>query len=102
MALELYIQPCIHTPAHALHLPPPERPLRIQIEGPLTCVQKLVPRASWHIEAYTPDFPMPGGIALAKLAYRALYGTDVRSEIARDMVVRDQYLGWVMEGRIPK
>ncbi|KAI1117910.1 hypothetical protein F5Y14DRAFT_400405 [Nemania sp. NC0429] len=45
---------------------------------------------------------MPGGTGLAKLAYRALYGTDVRSEIARDMVVRDQYLGWVNEGKRPR
>ncbi|KAI3318506.1 hypothetical protein HD806DRAFT_311560 [Xylariaceae sp. AK1471] len=34
------------------------------------------------------------------MAYRTLYGTDMRSEIADDMVIRDQYLGWVMEGKI--
>ncbi|TGJ87561.1 hypothetical protein E0Z10_g1178 [Xylaria hypoxylon] len=96
MALELYIPPCIHTPAHALHLPPLERPLRIQIDGPLTSIQKLVPDASWDIEAYAPDFPMPGGIALAKLVYRALYKTDAPS----DMAIRYQYLGWIREGNI--
>lgn len=101
MALELYIPPCIGTPAHALHLPPLDRPLRIQIEGPLVSVQKLVPGSTWHIKAGSTDFPQWGGIMLAKLTYRALYGVDVRSEAAADMIVRHEYLGWVMEGMVP-
>ncbi|KAI1742672.1 hypothetical protein F4680DRAFT_23741 [Xylaria scruposa] len=101
MALELHIPPCIHSPAHAFHLPPLDQPLRIQIEGPLTAIQRLVPDASWHVDVMAQVFPMPGAKSLAELTYRALYGADVRSEVARDMVIRDQYLGWVREGKIP-
>ncbi|KAI1123643.1 hypothetical protein F5Y10DRAFT_251330, partial [Nemania abortiva] len=100
MALKLYIPPCIRTPAHALHLPPLDRPLRIQIEGPLTAIRRLVPDASWDVDVMTHVFPMPGAKPLAEITYRALYGADVRSGVARDMVVRDQYLGWVMKGKI--
>lgn len=102
MALELYIPPCIHNPAHALHPPPLDRPVRVQIEGPLISIQKLVPKYSWHLTAGSQHFPQPGGEALAKLTYQALYGTDTRQEVFGDMIVRDEYLGWVMEGKIPK
>ncbi|KAI1420273.1 hypothetical protein F5Y12DRAFT_773821 [Xylaria sp. FL1777] len=101
MAHKLHIPPCIHTPAHPLHLPPLERPLRIQIEGPLTAIQRLVPDASWDVDVLSPKFPMPAAKAFAQLTYRALYGIDPRSEIDRDLVVRDEYLGWVMENKIP-
>ncbi|KAI0533793.1 hypothetical protein GGR58DRAFT_516652 [Xylaria digitata] len=68
MALELHIPPCICTPAHPFHFPSLDRPLRIQIEGPLTAIRRFV-------------FPMPGGKPLAELTYRALYGADVRTNI---------------------
>jgi len=100
MALKLYIPPCIHNPAHALHPPPLDRPLRVQIEGPLVSIQKLVPDYSWHFKAGSQDFPQPGGEALAKLTFQALYRIDIRQDV--DMIVRDEYLGWVMEGKIPK
>lgn len=102
MALKLYIPPCIHDRPHALHPPPLDRPLRVQIEGPLVSVQKLVPDYSWDLKVGTTDFPQPGGVALAKLAYQVLYGIDIRQEVVGDMVVRDEYLGWVMHGRIPQ
>ncbi|GAB1312194.1 SnoaL-like domain-containing protein [Madurella fahalii] len=73
MAFELHIPPCISNPAHPLHPPPPEKPLRIQIEGP------------------------PAGPEIAKLVYRTVYGRDARPELANDMVVRDEYLGWVTD-----
>lgn len=102
MALKLYIPPCIHNPAHALHPPPLDRALRVQIEGPLVSIQKLVPDCSWHFTAGSQAFPQPGGEVLAKLTYQALYGTDIRQGVAGDMIVRDEYLGWVMEGKIPR
>lgn len=102
MALKLYIPPCIHDPAHALHPPPLDRPLRVQIEGPLVSIQKLVPDYSWHLKVGSQVFPQPGGEALAKLTYQALYGTDIRPEVVGDITVRDEYLGWEMEGKIPK
>lgn len=102
MALELYIPPCIRNPAHDFHRPPLDRPLRVQIEGPLVSIQKLVPECSWHFTKRSQDFPQPGGEALAKLTYRALYGTGIRQEVSGDMNVRDEYLGWVMEEKIPK
>lgn len=102
MALPLYIPPCIHDPAHPSHAPPVDRPLRVQIEGPLVSVQKLVPGFSWDLKVGTEEFPQPGGEALAKLAYQVLYGIDARQEVAGDMTIRDEYLGWVMEGKIPQ
>ena len=41
-------------------------------------------------------FPQPAGPALARLAYQKIYGSDVREGVADDMVVRDEYLGWIM------
>ncbi|KAL1868549.1 hypothetical protein VTK73DRAFT_3605 [Phialemonium thermophilum] len=101
MALDLYIPPCLKNPAHPFHFPPLERPLGIQIEGPLISIQKLLPTSTWHVKAGSTDFPQPGGILLAKLTYRSLYGKDVRPDVAGDLVVRDEYLGWVLEGKIP-
>ncbi|EHK26114.1 uncharacterized protein TRIVIDRAFT_218286 [Trichoderma virens Gv29-8] len=102
MALELYIPPCIRTPAHPFHLPPWKKPLRICIEGPLVSVQKLLPDVQWHVsDSRFLVFPQPAGPELAKLTYRALYGREVSSQITGDMVVRDEYLGWVMKDRRP-
>jgi hypothetical protein len=91
MALKLFIPSCIHNPRHCLHPPPPPRPLRIQIQGPLESIQKLLPDISWD---KIVDFPQPGGLELASLTYQALYG-----EEGSIPAVRDEYLVWAMEGR---
>ncbi|KAH6874974.1 hypothetical protein B0T10DRAFT_448814 [Thelonectria olida] len=36
---------------------------------------------------------------LARLAYQVLYGRQDRADVATDLVVRDEYLGWVREER---
>ncbi|KAM5450682.1 hypothetical protein MaudCBS49596_004213 [Microsporum audouinii] len=95
MPLQLYIPPCVHTPTGPYHFPPPEKPLRIQIEGPLVAIQRLFPDAPWHIDVANQIFPQPAGIELAKLTYQKIYGKDISLEIPGDMVLRDQYLGWV-------
>ncbi|KZL71117.1 arginine deiminase type-3 [Colletotrichum tofieldiae] len=87
MALQLYIPPCIHRPPHHLHLPSANKPLRIQIQGPLQSIQKLIPNVPWHP---IMSFPQPRGQELTKLIYETLYGAPV---------VRDEYLAWVMDGR---
>ena len=97
MAFKLHIPPCILTSAHPLRPPPLEKPLRIQIEGPIVAIQKLLPGISWHTNPLSLVFPQPAGPEIAKLAYRALYGRDVRPELANDVVVRDEYLGWVTD-----
>lgn len=97
MAFELYVKPCVNSPASPLHPPPLERPLRIQIEGPSVSIEKLLPGTSWHIKPESLKFPQPAGTALASLAYQKIYGRKVRQEVAGDMVVRDEYLGWVVE-----
>jgi hypothetical protein len=97
MALELFIPPCIHHPRHRLHPPPPSRPLRIQIQGPLESIQKLLPKISWH---EIVRFPQPGGLELATLTHRALYGEELE-EADGVPAVRDEYLAWAMEGRRP-
>ena len=99
MALELYIPPCVSTPAHAHHSPPLEKPLRISIEGPLVAIQKLLPRVEWDFESIPTVFPQPAGPELARLTYQTLYKSNVRQEVVGDAVVRDEYLGWVVEAR---
>jgi len=98
MALELSIPPCIHSPCHRLHPPPPAKPLRIQIQGPLESIQKLLPETSWD---KIVRFPQPGGLELARLAHRALYGEEGLKEADGIPAVRDEYLAWAMEGRRP-
>ncbi|KAH8593163.1 hypothetical protein B0O99DRAFT_628272, partial [Bisporella sp. PMI_857] len=100
MALELYIPPCISTSGNPLHPPPLEQPLRIQIEGLLVSIQKLPPEVLWRTDVSSPVFPQPAGPQpagpeLARLAYQKIYGHEVRPDVAGDMIVRDEYLGWV-------
>lgn len=99
MALELHISPCIRTPARDLHPPPSERPLRIQIEGPLVSIQKLFPAIPWHTDVHPVPYPQPAGPELAALTYKHLYGREARADVFGDIVVRDEYLGWVMDER---
>lgn len=75
--------------------PPRGKPVRIQIEGPLVSIQKLLPGVPWCVDIGNPVFPQPAGPELAKLAYRAIYGQHGRTDVATDLVVRDEYLGWV-------
>ncbi|PMD52186.1 uncharacterized protein K444DRAFT_709185 [Hyaloscypha bicolor E] len=77
MALELYIPPCISSSAHPLYPLPPEQPLRIQIEGPLVSIQKLLPEILWHTNAVSLVFLQPAGPGLAGLAYQKIYGRNV-------------------------
>lgn len=97
MVYELHIPPCISNPAHPFHPPPLEKPLRIQIDGPVFAIHKLFPPVSWPTDPMTVVFPQPAGPELATLAYQVLYGRHVRPEVANDMVVRDEYLGWVID-----
>jgi hypothetical protein len=97
MALDLYVPPCVHEPPHHLHPPPADRPLRIRIQGPLVTIQKLLPHISWHPLVL---FPQPGGLQLAKITHQALYGQSARADNDA-VVVRDEYLAWCLEGRIP-
>ncbi|KAH6628870.1 hypothetical protein F5144DRAFT_594780 [Chaetomium tenue] len=97
MPFKLHIPPCICTPAHPLHPPPLEKPLRIQIEGPIVAIQKLLPDISWRTDPLSLVFPQSAGPELAKLAYWAIYGRQARPELANDLVVRDEYLGWVTD-----
>ncbi|KIV98281.1 uncharacterized protein PV09_09871 [Verruconis gallopava] len=96
MALELHIPSCVNRPPHRLHPPPPDQPLRIRIQGPLETIQKLLPNVSWHPIG---SFPQLGGVKLASLTFQKLYGGD-GGRVAP--VVRDEYLAWVLEGRVPQ
>ncbi|KAL2759462.1 hypothetical protein ACRALDRAFT_1079423 [Sodiomyces alcalophilus JCM 7366] len=104
--LELYIPACIRTPVHPLHPPPIDKPLRIQIEGPAVAIERLLPDTPWALGHWCQEFPQPPGPELAKLTYRMLYGREpilegdsVSEGSARDMVVRDEYLGVVTSAR---
>jgi hypothetical protein len=99
MALPLYIPQCIHTPTGQYHLPPPDRPLRIQIERPLVGYQRLLPHIPWHLDLLDRTFPQPAGLELARLTYQKVYGQDICPEVPGDMAVPDEYLGWMPEKR---
>ncbi|KAH7303038.1 hypothetical protein B0I35DRAFT_447396 [Stachybotrys elegans] len=102
MALQLYIPPCLHVPANPRHPPLVDKPLRIQIEGPLVSIKKLVPEAQWNIDLFKQTFPQPAGPLLANLTFQKLYGRQAQlEENSGDLVVRDEYLGWVMENNRP-
>lgn len=97
MALPLHIPECIQNPPHEHHPPPFDKPLRIQIEGPLVSVKRLVPDAQWHIDVRggMPDI-QPAGIDLARVAYRFIYGQEPDE---KSLTVRDESLGWVHQKR---
>lgn len=95
MALPLYVPACIRSPQGPYRFPSPEKPLRIQIEGPLIAIKRLLPHIDWKLDQFDPPFPRPGGPELAKLAFQKIYGRDVCPGIPNDLVVRDEYLGWV-------
>ncbi|KAI1163406.1 hypothetical protein F5B18DRAFT_620066 [Nemania serpens] len=97
MALELYILPCIRNPIDPHHPPPPNKPLRIQIEGPLVAIERLFPNIQWHVKDVQPEFPQPAGPKLAELTYSLLYGRNASPDIQGDLLVRHEYLGWIMD-----
>ncbi|KAI1369896.1 hypothetical protein F5Y08DRAFT_291665 [Xylaria arbuscula] len=99
MALELYIPPCIRSPIHPHHPPPPDKPLRIHIEGPLVAVERLFPNIQWHVEGIEPEFPQPAGLKLAELTYSLLYGRNPSPDIQGDLVVRNEYIDWLVHPR---
>jgi len=96
-ALIFYIPPCTLTPPNPLHHPPLDQPLRIEVQGQLKDFQKVLPEAPWLIDGKPSAFPQPSGVKLARLAFREIYGRDVQTEVAGDFVVRDEYMGWVMD-----
>lgn len=100
MALDLYIPPCIRNPPHPHHPPPIEKPLRISIEGPLSSVNKLLPGIEWQLKRFRPPL-QAAAPELAKLAFRTLYGQEIPATIVDNLVVRDEYLGWVQEDPEP-
>ncbi|ESZ95234.1 hypothetical protein SBOR_4346 [Sclerotinia borealis F-4128] len=104
--LPLHIPTCLSTPPHPLHPPNPDLPLRINIEGPILALQRLLPEVPWQVPPARHNvsgFPMPGGPALAALAFREIYGRDPRADVAgdgdRDMVLRDESKAPIIEAR---
>ncbi|KAH6869507.1 hypothetical protein B0T10DRAFT_501465 [Thelonectria olida] len=101
MALDLYIPPCIYSPARDQHLLSVEQPLRIHIEGPSVAVEKLLPGVEWQLKGVFWPSLQPAAAELARVAFRAIYGRDVGVDVGGDMIVRDEYMGWVMEDPKP-
>jgi hypothetical protein len=98
MALKLFIPPCIHNLRHKNHPPPPRQPLRVEVQGSLETIQKLLPDVAWHP---LKSFPQPGGRALASLIHQSLHGGDGLCSSKSELSVRHEYLAWAMEGRRP-
>lgn len=96
MRSELYIPPC-RTGQYSFHSPELEKALRIHIEGSLVSINKLLPGIQWHTDIESLVFPQPASTGLARLTYQNLYKHEVCQEVLGDMVIRDEYLGWVVE-----
>ena len=94
MTLQLFIPECKATPVRPFHLPAFERPLKLQIEGPTFAIEKLLPATSWQTDARNLPFSQPAGLALADVAFQAIYGQKPGID---DAVVRDEYLEGVVE-----
>ncbi|KAI0903665.1 hypothetical protein F4823DRAFT_568462 [Ustulina deusta] len=92
-------RPVSATPLTPTIPPPPEKPLRIQIDGPTVAVERLFPENLWNM-IYSPKFPQPAAAHLAKLAHQAIYPEQHVS--ADNMIVRDEYLGGVVINKIPQ
>ena len=97
MALGLCIPPCVNRPPRRLYPPPPDKPLRVRIQGPLESIQKLLPNASWR---KIVPFPQPGGQELANLTHQTLFEREGLN-MADALTVRDEYLAYALEGRRP-
>ncbi|KAF5619483.1 hypothetical protein F52700_11766 [Fusarium sp. NRRL 52700] len=95
MVHSLYIPPCLINPTHHHHPPPVQKSLRIQIEGPLVSIERLLPNVPWHVDVGNPIFPQPAARKLAELTYRALYGNNALLGMESRLAVRDEYLGWI-------
>ncbi|KAB8346223.1 hypothetical protein FH972_023268 [Carpinus fangiana] len=105
MALELHIPHCIHSPAHPHHMPPEEKPLRVQIEGLLVSIKKLIPGTEGHVEVRNRVFPHAAGPVLARLAFEKVYGRHPRPrEVPGDLTIRDDqidYYGVTFDHLVP-
>jgi hypothetical protein len=55
------------------HLPSLDQPLRIQVEGPLIALQKLLPKVSWHTADHSPIFPLPGAGLYTDMSLNSKY-----------------------------
>jgi hypothetical protein len=90
MEHDLHIPACLHTPPHPLHPPSYEKPLRIDVAGPLSAIEKLLPNVSWNINLRDLRELQPAAIELARKVYQILYAQVPQSE--DDLVVRHEDL----------
>ncbi|KAJ6016231.1 hypothetical protein N7540_010822 [Penicillium herquei] len=103
MGLPLFISPCLchksrQKPRHTAlqHHPPPDLPVRIHVGGPAIAIERLFPHI-WNLEHGKRTFSQQAGPKLARLTFQTLYERDVCPDVADDMVIRDEYLGWMKE-----
>ncbi|KAF2453020.1 hypothetical protein BDY21DRAFT_417405 [Lineolata rhizophorae] len=86
MALKLHIPPCIDTPPHPNHPPSPGCLLRIHIQGPRG-----------------KPFPQPAVPELAELAFRAIHGRPIDTNLGVSHDNREfDYYGVTFRHRIPE
>ena len=97
MALELFIPPCIHHPSSSPSST--TYPTATNLDTRAVGVDpELLPKTSWH---EIVRLPQPGGLELAAITHRALYGEEGLKEAEGVPAVRNEYLAWAMEGRRP-
>ncbi|KAJ5707559.1 hypothetical protein N7488_007360 [Penicillium malachiteum] len=78
------------------HHQPPDRPLRIHVEGPAVVIERLSPHI-WNVEDGKRTYSQRAGPELARLTFRALFWRDVRPDVADDMVIRNECLDWMKQ-----
>jgi hypothetical protein len=100
MELELAIPPCISIPAHPLHFPSLDRPLRVQIAGPLASLMALLPDLKTTVDKgiNSSFLPKALGLQFARMVYRKLYQREVQPEIVGDLELRNQFYSQTESG----
>lgn len=98
MYSKLVLPQCQENPAHLNHPPPPEKPLRIQIEGDLKYLDKLflggIKITQPDVNDDRPvDFAEPC-LELVQMTFKLLYGRNPDPDNPLDMIPRHQYYLW--------
>jgi hypothetical protein len=106
MPVALVIPQCGENPPHPNHLPPSDKPLRIQILGSNKIIEQLFSGGTKMLSEDRPlssmvDFD-EAGLRLAKMAFMQLYNRDVDSKNVCDFVPRYRYnTNWLwIEARV--
>ena len=65
----------------------------------MIAIERLLPDIPWRLDSRDRVFPQSAGPEPARLTYQTIYGRDIHPEVPGDLVVQDEYLGWMPKKR---